>query len=206
MCRAESFDDFINKCWDNHDKNTLNVCEDLKNSLNLIDSPDKIPRYVQILLHAYTGHLGNWTSARELLHKIQNLSIFTSSLESHASQCLSVYRALAVVAYATEDKINFDRYLDLSTEECSDVRVYAMAANELTALGNIGKATEAFELALSRTPSNVSKDDPVARSLAISGNNLACELEEKVSRNEEEVALMITAATTARKFWEIAGG
>jgi hypothetical protein len=43
------------------------------------------------------------------------------------------------------------------------------------------------------------------RTLAATGNNLACTLEEKAGRSTEERALMILAAQTARHHWAIAG-
>ena len=47
--------------------------------------------------------------------------------------------------------------------------------------------------------------DPAALALAITGNNLACALEEKAERSREEIELMKLAAETGRRFWEIAG-
>ena len=43
------------------------------------------------------------------------------------------------------------------------------------------------------------------RALAITGNGLACTLEEKPDRTADERALMILAAQTARHHWAIAG-
>ena len=47
--------------------------------------------------------------------------------------------------------------------------------------------------------------DPMHRTLAITGNALACTLEERRDRSADERALMILAAKTAREHWAIAG-
>ena len=47
--------------------------------------------------------------------------------------------------------------------------------------------------------------DPMHRTLAAMGNNLASNLEQKTERSADERALMILAAQTARHHWAIAG-
>tara|TARA_R110002072_G_scaffold534_2_gene3610 strand:- start:144445 stop:145269 length:825 start_codon:yes stop_codon:yes gene_type:complete len=190
--------DFINECWSIHDKKSDEVANNLKENLNLIDSTENIPGYVSIVTHTFGGHLGKWDEGRQLLKKITELDIFENNQ--------AVYRGLATLSYCMNDEIEFNKYLELSTEEASNVRIYAMAASELTAQGEVIMATQAFEKALSCAPENMTTENPAARALAISGNNLACELEEKNDRNDQEVKLMLTAAKAARKYWEIAGG
>jgi tetratricopeptide (TPR) repeat protein len=55
---------------------------------------------------------------------------------------------------------------------------------------------------------DLATNDPVNRTLAITSNNLACALEDKAMQSElteHEKDLMLSAAMTARKYWEIAG-
>jgi len=80
-----------------------------------------------------------------------------------------------------------------------------VAASELTAQGSIQRATGAFLKALEAIPDQLEKGDPVAGAIAISGNNLACELEEKEDKSPEEIELMLMAAKAGRKYWEVAG-
>ncbi len=49
------------------------------------------------------------------------------------------------------------------------------------------------------------KSDPANQIQAITGNNLAAGLEEQANRSLDETELMIFAAKTARKYWEISG-
>ncbi|MBK24143.1 MAG: hypothetical protein CME70_09100 [Halobacteriovorax sp.] len=194
---SNEFQEFINKCWSNHDSKSLEVAEDLEKNLHLIDTTDKIPGYVSIVVHTFGGHLGKWNEASSLLSKIEELPSFENNQ--------AVYRGQASLAYCMDNKENFSKYSGLCTDEGSLVRIYAVAASELTGQGEIEKATLAFEKANSEAPDGINSSNPAAKALAVSGNNLACELEEKESRNESEIALMLSAAKTARKYWEIAG-
>lgn len=192
------YQDFINECWSNHDKKSEEVAKNLYENLDLLDSTDKIPGYVSLVIHTLGGHLGKWEEAQILLTKMTTLKTFENNQ--------AVYRGLATLSYCLDDEPSFEKYSGLSTVEGSIVRIYAMAASELVAQKKVEKATKAFEKALISAPENMSKDNPAARALAISGNNLACELEEKSERTSEEVNLMLQAAKAGRKFWEIAGG
>jgi hypothetical protein len=63
-----------------------------------------------------------------------------------------------------------------------------------------------FEEALGLASYGPGREDPASRALAVTANNLACDLEERTDRSVSETALMVKAAEVARRFWEIAGG
>jgi hypothetical protein len=64
-----------------------------------------------------------------------------------------------------------------------------------------------FEAALAvAQPASLPADDPAHRALAVSGNNLASELEQLPQRSPAQRELMIRAATAARAHWGLAGG
>ena len=84
-------------------------------------------------------------------------------------------------------------------------RVLAVAASAFAGRERIGEATAAFERALALVD-QPSRDDPATRALAVTGNNLACALETRPTLSDAERALMLLAARTARRYWEIAGG
>src|SRR5438477_192569 len=48
--------------------------------------------------------------------------------------------------------------------------------------------------------------DPAARSLAVTGNNLASTLESTANRTPAQTALMVRAAEIGLRFWSLAGG
>jgi len=80
-----------------------------------------------------------------------------------------------------------------------------VAASALSEQKNPEKAQALFRQALDTAQVGISKDDPSNRALAVAGNNLACSLEEKAERTPKDTELMILAAQTGRKYWEIAG-
>ncbi len=96
---------------------------------------------------------------------------------------------------------------DLSRFTLSDqTRILAQAAGMISERGDIVRAKDYFNNSLEIASRGLEKEDPANRALAITGNNLACTLEEKIDRSELETELMILAAKAGRKFWEIAGG
>ncbi|MBT3783398.1 hypothetical protein HOF92_00400 [bacterium] len=193
-----SYQDFINECWSNHDKESNLVANNLISNLDLIETTEQIPGYVSLVTHTFGGHLGKWSEAIELLKNICELKAFKNNQ--------AVYRGLATMSYCLDDENEFNKYVELSTQEGRNVKIYAVAATELIGQGDFMKATMAFNKALAHAPENMEKDNPCASAIAISGNNLACELEEKPNRSDSEVELMLIAAKAARKYWEIAGG
>lgn len=195
---SNSYQDFINECWSKHDSHSEDVSQKLKENLSLITSDDNIPGYVSLVVHTLGGHLGRWEDAKNLLLQISQLNFFENNQ--------SVYRGLAALSYCMGNEDDFNKFSELSTEESSSVRIFAMAANELTGQGEIEKATKAFHKALANMPDSLTKENPAVRALAVTANNLACDLEEKNERTSEEVELMLDAANAARKYWEIAGG
>lgn len=193
----EKLSNFINECWNNHAKESETVAENLKGQIDLIKEKNEISSYVAITNHTFGGHLGNFKGAIELLNQLKELPFF--------EQEQSVYRGLAAMHYCDGNKSEFTKYLNLANEAGSKVKIYASAATELVAQKRIKDSTKAFFLAKENVPLDLPSQDPIAKSMAIAGNNLACELEELESRTEEENELMLEAAKTARIYWEIGG-
>ncbi len=69
----------------------------------------------------------------------------------------------------------------------------------------MAEASDTLTKALALAAYGPGKDDPAATALAVTGNNLACALEEKTSRTRDEDGLMLRAAEAGRRFWEISG-
>ena len=83
--------------------------------------------------------------------------------------------------------------------------VHALAAAALLGQHRYEDAARHFGKALYCAWYAPGKDDPLARALAVMGNNLAAELETRTSRTPEQDKLMLTAAETGRRYWEVAG-
>lgn len=196
---SEKFKKLINEGWKNHDRKSQEVADSLFEGFHLLETPEQFPPFVSLAIHTIGGHLGQWSKAEELLQELTRLDSFQND------SC--VYRGLSALSYIQNNLDNFQKYLALcpKEEKDSEVRIYAMAANELVGQKEIKRAKEVFHLTLTKMSSNLEKGDSSARAMAICGNNLACELEEKEVRSEEENEFMVLAAQTARKYWEVAG-
>ena len=62
-----------------------------------------------------------------------------------------------------------------------------------------------FEKTIALAAYDPPASDPAARALAVTGNNLAMELEQRPDRDAAGTRLMKVAAATARKYWEHVG-
>ena len=71
--------------------------------------------------------------------------------------------------------------------------------------GKTKEGAALLEEALAAASYGPTKDDPAARALAVTGNNLAVELEKRATRAPEETALMLKAAEVGRRWWEVVG-
>ncbi|HWU44256.1 MAG TPA: hypothetical protein VN132_12485, partial [Bdellovibrio sp.] len=109
-------------------------------------------------------------------------------------------RSIAILEFASGKRSSLE---DFSASD--QIRILAMTASALSRQKNSEKAPVFFNKALELAQNNLTKDDPANRVLAIIGNNLASSLEVQASLTPIEKELMILAAKTARKYWEIAG-
>jgi len=87
----------------------------------------------------------------------------------------------------------------------SRIRTLCAAASMAAATGRTDDAAADLEEALALAGEGLDRQDPAAKSLAISGNNIACGLEELTARTPEQTSLMKRAAKTGRVWWEVAG-
>jgi tetratricopeptide (TPR) repeat protein len=193
----EQFKKFIQECWSEHAKSAEKVGQKLQENTYLLKEKEQAPHYVALIVHVFGGHLSQWQAGFELLESIAKLD--------DIGQHQSITRGLAVLSYAQGDMDRYSNYLGKSTEPYSELLIHSSIASELTAAGEISSAAKSFKRALELAPDESSNAENIARTLAISGNNLACELETKEERNQEEKDLMLVAAKTARRYWEIAG-
>jgi hypothetical protein len=103
-------------------------------------------------------------------------------------------------------KLGRDELPDLENFGRSDqIRILAMASSALSER-ETNRSRQLLLKALDLARLGLEKKDPANRALAVTGNNLACALEEKKSKTPADRELMILAAKTGRGYWEVAGG
>lgn len=190
------FDTFMGKAWDEHATDAAAVARRLDDGLALVGDEAQLNRLMHLGQHVYGEHLAEWRNGVAFLNRIAALAAFVREGASGQAQ----QRAIASLRLAG----GADAALgDLSASV--RIRVGAMAAGHLAA-HDTARARRLLEEALDLAQrAGLPNDDPMHRTLAVTGNTLACTLEEKADRSAEERALMILAAQTARHHWAIAG-
>ncbi|MES2801804.1 MAG: hypothetical protein V4654_04885 [Bdellovibrionota bacterium] len=190
------FNTYLNKAWDDHAKDAAQVTTTFSEGLKLVQNADQLAQLGRLSAHVFGEHLGKWDQGISFLNELKTHSQFTKN--SEPEKLLMLYSAS--LALSGQKNPNLTKF-----SNSEQIRILAMSASSVYEQGSPDKAKEYFLKALDLAASKISKDDPANRSLAVAGNNLACSLEEKSSRNSIEDELMILAAKVARKFWEVAG-
>lgn len=183
---------FVHQAWADHHNCSREVAQQLSEFV-ASTKQDQIPSIVPLITHIYGEHLGEWSGGLELLEKL-------SALADTAEQRQMIYRnqiALKLAGGMIEDVDD----LMLSDQ----IRVLCLASSALLGQGQSERAAKYFCEAMGLAESELASTDPAIRSLAVTGNNLAADLEQRKNRNEQETLLMVKAAHTALKYWLKAG-
>ncbi len=202
-----SFEDFLNQGWDDHATDAAKVWARLPEGLDLIQSEADIGTLAHLAQHVAGEHLGLWQEGRRFLDRLVRHPKFNAITPSGKT----VYRSLAVLARGEGDVTSSEVFERQSlaggdVPAASDrVRILAQTASALAGQRRVEEAERLFGEALELASYGPKAKDPAARALAVTGNNLAAELEDRKSRTQQETSLMLLAAETGRRYWEIAG-
>ena len=191
-----AFDEFVEAAWNDHAERSEEVAERIGASFSLIESPDHVPLFAQLLVHVYGEHLGRWQRGGELLESMKTLAAVGGS----ASARSAIDRGVATLRYAGGDGHALDA---LSAED--RLRALASASSALAGRGDLARAVASFREALRRGEAGLSAGSPAIRALAAAGNNLAVALESKNDRSTDETEAMVVAAQAALTCWKQAG-
>ena len=189
-----SFESFLHQGWSDHAEQAAAVADRFPAGIQLIEKNEQIPQLAQLITHVMGEHLGRWANGIELLQSLKKSAHFQAGSESE----FALHRAVAILQVAS------GRASPADLPASDQVRVLATAASALSGQGQTARAQELFQQAL-HSASALGTKDPANRALAVTGNNLANALEEKADRTSDDTELMILAARSARKYWEIAG-
>jgi len=190
------FEAFMTEAWTEHAERAEIVAERLSTSTSMIREIDQIPGFAQLTAHVFGEHLGQWQRGLELLEALTRLPCFASKTEAERT-IVRLRAALGVASGALGPELYT---LDISER----VRALSVAAAALTGRAETERAASLFSRVL-ELATCIADDDPATRALAVMSNNLAAELEQKAERSPAERELMLLAAHTARRRWELAG-
>ena len=188
------FNTWLDKAWTDHADDTAGVAARLlAEGPALAQSADDVAALARIAQHVYGEHLGQYEAGRALLAQLA-----THPQGSGAAPTLRVLDAsLVLCAGGTDPRPGL--------EVPERIRVTAVAAGNLAERDARRAAALLQEAVADAETAGLADTDPACRALAVTGNNMACALEAKAPRSDDERALMIFAARTARQYWARAG-
>ncbi len=188
-----TFDKFVDQAWTDHKDQSTAVAHRLREFIPMVSTQDQIPPLVSLVTHVFGEHLGQWSDGIELLQRLQ-------SQADSAEHRHTVYRSIAALRLAGGMADNVDDLLN-----SDQIRVLCVAASAVNGHGQFDRAIAYFSEALKLTADGLKNDDPALRSLAVTGNNLAAELETRKSRSTLETDFMVRAARAGLKYWLLVG-
>lgn len=187
-----SVQDYVNACWDKHECASAELMADFKQHLDHCESQADVLALGNLIFHVSGEHLGQWSEGVALLEELKR--------SPHLKDEAALNRCVAAL------KICQDRNYSLVGFGQSDqARILAISASALASQNDLERAGKYLKKAQIIAEEKLSETDPAIKSLAITGNNLACALEEKAEQGQLQKDLMIQAALLARTYWEKAG-
>ncbi len=186
-----SFENFHKSAWQDHATQAEVVASRLAEGVKLIEKSEQVQQMSQLITHVLGEHLGQWKEGIALLRTLRPQDDESAKAIARGQAALELASGNSKAA---ENLSNSDQ-----------IRALALAASALSERRDSHAAQVLFSKALQKAEHELDGKDPANRALAVTGNNLACALEERPARTPDETTLMITAAQTARKYWEIAG-
>jgi hypothetical protein len=187
---------FIDQAWADHAGDSPAVALRLPRALDLVSSEAELMDLGRLAHHVYGAHLAAWADALKYLAALARGPGF----DAHGSSGRAMRQWRASLALASGES---DVRSTLDAAERITVTAQAAATLEQH---DIGRASALLQEAVAAADAaKLPDNDPAVRALAVAGNNLAANLEEKAERSADERALMILAAQIGRRFWQRAG-
>lgn len=191
-------DRFIQQGWQRHAQQPEALARELLVwPLATVDTEARLLKLAALGHHVLGEHLGRWQEGLAWLQPLAALPVC-------GEEGRAALRRLVASLHLAAGPGAPDPCSGLTASDT--VRAQALAAASLVphdqarASAWLQQALAGFDAAA------LPGTDAAARALAVTGNNLACELEEKPARQPGETALMLQAARIARRFWALAGG
>src|SRR5262245_26009965 len=187
-----TLEEWVGTGWAEHTSDARGVCAGLPAGVALGTEAKHVGPLAALLVHVAAEHLGRYDDGLALLDRLaKTVAVAAGSPEERA-----VARSKATLHFARGDRASAESALARATKgsglpAASDrVRALAIAGSALTTFGKTAEGAALLEEAIEAASYGPSKDDPAARALAVTGHNLACELETKAKRTPVETELM----------------
>jgi tetratricopeptide (TPR) repeat protein len=198
--------DRVNQGWGDHAKDPEGVFARFEGWVDLVTEKAHLAPVAALVAHVAGEHLGRYDAGVALLDRVAARRPGDAAtpegkavVRQQAALHLAAGRRLASDACEARARVPGQPVAS------NRVRVAAFAAAMLAGQGHPERAGALLEEALSLADYHPGTDDPAARALAVTGNNVACVLEEKAARSPADDALMVRAAETGLRYWAVAG-
>ncbi len=192
------FKEYLGNAWSEHGTSADQTAESIDSGIALCRSADDVSSLVHLTTHLYSEHIQRFTEGERKLREIGKSEYAKGTpAEFAVARAIAAFRLCGGTLDPAEDRMGLTP-ADLA-------RALAIAASALSVRDSERSEKflkQALELA---TSVDLASADGLARSLAIAGNNTAASLEETPMLSEQQKSLMLLAAETGRKYWEIAG-
>ena len=198
---------FVEAGWPRHAKDPGPVFDEGRALVGRIEVAADVQPLGRLLFHVGAEHLGRYAETLAVLDQLRaHKACVAGSADARALWRFSAAAHLCLGDTVAGERAAAEAASDSGFPLNSDrAAALALAAAALVGQRKTPEATKLFEQALALATYGPTKDDPLSRALAVTANNLAGELDEKTDRTEPEDRLLLKAAETARKYWEIAG-
>ena len=203
-----TLEEFVSQGWQDHGDDAAGVFGRFGDAPSLVTDAAHLPALAALIVHVSGEHLGRWADGVAHLERLESLPVFDAA-SPHGK---AVLRSKAVLHRCAGNKEEEERCTAASltggdVPEASDrIRILAVASSALAGQKQLDRARADLEEAVALAAYGPTKDDPAARSLAITSHNLAVEFEKKDELTDDERALMLRCAFVSLDFWKIAGG
>lgn len=189
------FDAFINTAWSDHGDHPAEVAERLAASAHVLTAAEHIPRFAALVTHVFGEHLSQFDRGVAVLEALRDVPVYDAS----GPAASAIARNVATLRYCGGAS---DALAGLATAD--RVAALAIASGAFMGQGRFADAIAAYDEAVAAGV-DAAQGSPMARSLAVGGNNLAAALEEKQDRDAFETDAMVRAAECGLKYWKLAG-
>ena len=187
---------FLETAWDEHTDHPAQVAARLEGGLSHIASPEDVGPYSGCIVHVFGEHLGEWQRGAQLLARIQALP----QVQGSEAAAGSLRRGTAALRHAGGDAAAVE-----GLGEPDLAQVMCVVCTTHTARHETDAAIAALRRALDAASRGLPEKHPAIRSLAVAGNNLSAELEQKAQLTDAERDAMLLAAKTGLTYWKLAG-
>ncbi|MCW5633289.1 MAG: hypothetical protein KIT17_08120 [Rubrivivax sp.] len=193
--KSMQFDAWLDQAWDEHAAQPAAVAARIAaDALPLTRTDAHVAALIRLTHHVYGDHLGRWTEGR------QHIFHFGTSDPAGpmAGTAQRIFDASLALAGGLED-------LRGPMAPSERIRVTAHAASALAERDTPRAASLLREAALEFDTEALPNTDPACRAIAVTGNDIAMTLSDKLTRSDAERDLMLLGARTARDYWARAG-